>query len=50
MIKVTATIDSANVTKFFETVGEALKWLRSMGEHVAKWCVYGNNGQPYYSC
>ena len=49
MIKATIKTNGENVTKFFDLICEAMKWVRSFGLSVTECNIYGADGNLYYS-
>lgn len=47
MIKATV---NGTTTKFFGTIAEAIRWIRSYAGHIKSWQVFDANGKLYYAC
>lgn len=50
MIKATVKTGESIETKFFDTIGHAIQWVRSFAGKDMSWQVFGTDGSLYYAC
>lgn len=48
MIKATATVNGKTDTKFFDSIGHAIQWIRGLWD-ATEWRVYDEYGKLYYT-